>query len=530
MKFNFINHKEFKIFLTFFLIYFLFVHWIGWYEESVFALTRAIVDEGRFEIDSYANQTGDRAYYQGHYYTDKAPGTSFLAIPTYVTWKFLYFNFFPESFRKENHGTFEYITYKAHNTFIVILPNPSFFILTSMILITIFTSSLFSAFLVVLIYKISKYFTKKESTRVFLTFTAGLGTLIFPYALVLMNHATSTFFAFLAFYLLFKVKQERIQSNKHFIVSGLSIGYAITTSLPASIIGIACLAYLLHFRRSGVIYFITGLFLGISPFIFYNYIITNSFFTPPRAYLDKEIFSRLWRLCIPLFLPNLFIIVRLLIYPHKGLLFYYPIFLFSFLGMYYMYKKFKAETLLILFIFFSYLIINTKLLWWGGTCFGPRHLTPTVPFLILPLVYVAKKANQKAIFKYLLLLLAVFSILTNFTGLQPLIDSTYPKNFSSFNSYLNYMKKEVNTFKIIANPLYDYYFPNFLKCGPRSRILEDLLNWKIPYIRDMAYHQVETSESYLYIPFLPFLVVALIILAIWRKEILTKIKKIRIRR
>lgn len=87
-------------------------------ELSQLALTRAIVDEGRLEIDSYYNETGDRAYYNGHYYTDKAPGLSFLALPVYATWKFIYYNIIT-SFINYQEGE-EYLTSMFGNESIII--------------------------------------------------------------------------------------------------------------------------------------------------------------------------------------------------------------------------------------------------------------------------------------------------------------------------------------------------------------------------------------------------------------------------
>src|ERR671935_1453676 len=48
------------------------------------ALTRAIVDDHSLRIDRYAAGLADRAAYRGHFYTDKAPGTSLLAVPVYA--------------------------------------------------------------------------------------------------------------------------------------------------------------------------------------------------------------------------------------------------------------------------------------------------------------------------------------------------------------------------------------------------------------------------------------------------------------
>ena len=97
-----LTKKEFKIFLTFFIIYLCFARFEPWNDTSKLDLTRAIVDEHRFEIDSYINDTennivtsdisdtGDRTYYKGHYYSDKPPGASFLTIPVYVFFKLFF--------------------------------------------------------------------------------------------------------------------------------------------------------------------------------------------------------------------------------------------------------------------------------------------------------------------------------------------------------------------------------------------------------------------------------------------------------
>src|SRR5262245_10282946 len=44
-------------------------------------LTLSIVGSGRLDIDRFAEYTSDKALVDGHYYADKVPGLSFLAIP-----------------------------------------------------------------------------------------------------------------------------------------------------------------------------------------------------------------------------------------------------------------------------------------------------------------------------------------------------------------------------------------------------------------------------------------------------------------
>src|ERR1700747_1172805 len=53
----------------------------GWNQNSRFDLLRAIVERHTLQIDSYHENTGDKAHYKGHYYSEKAPGLVFLAVP-----------------------------------------------------------------------------------------------------------------------------------------------------------------------------------------------------------------------------------------------------------------------------------------------------------------------------------------------------------------------------------------------------------------------------------------------------------------
>src|SRR5881227_3754139 len=53
----------------------------GWNQNSRFDLLRAIVERHTLQIDAYADNTQDKAHFRGHYYSDKAPGLVFLALP-----------------------------------------------------------------------------------------------------------------------------------------------------------------------------------------------------------------------------------------------------------------------------------------------------------------------------------------------------------------------------------------------------------------------------------------------------------------
>src|ERR671933_1832665 len=53
----------------------------GWNQNSRLDLSRALVERGTLQIDAYADNTGDKAVFDGHAYSDKAPGQALAAVP-----------------------------------------------------------------------------------------------------------------------------------------------------------------------------------------------------------------------------------------------------------------------------------------------------------------------------------------------------------------------------------------------------------------------------------------------------------------
>jgi len=521
---KFMNNREFKIFLTFFLIYFYFIMWDGWNEDSGFALTRAIVEEKRFEIDSFANYTGDRIFYENHYYSTKFPGEPFLATPIYATFQSIY-SALPSNFT--NQYSEDNIIEKYYATFpynekieFEYKPNPGALILISMILVTVFTSSFFSAMSTVLIYKISKYFSQEEKNRLSLTIAYGLATLIFPNALVFTGFGTSTFFIFLSFFLLFKMKNTKIESDKYFILSGLFFGFAFIIRQQLILIAIIYLIYLFSIKKEKIPLFLMGALIAIIPYLIYDYItipknMVNLRFSPWSQIVEQFLINPSWMLFWLL--------------PYKGLFFYHPIFFFCFLSFYFMYKKFKVESIIFILIS-SILIIFSNILWLFemplGASFGIRFLTTLSPFLIIPFIYFIQKFGLRIAW-----IIIAIGIFINFLGLQ---NYDGPGTYG-YNLWVENMELRNRISSLEINPLVDYYLPLFLEHGPRSRIFEGVLAGKVPDIRafgqfdkfeyrNIPIYKFNGLEIQLVTKFLCLVPLFLLIFLIWKKELMNLIK------
>jgi len=85
-KFKIFKTREFKIFLTAWIVYIFYLQMFGsgCMANSQSALTAAIANEGRFQIDTYHRVSCHISYYEGHYYSGQPPGISFITAPIYI--------------------------------------------------------------------------------------------------------------------------------------------------------------------------------------------------------------------------------------------------------------------------------------------------------------------------------------------------------------------------------------------------------------------------------------------------------------
>ena len=78
------NHKRALLIATLlFVSYAYFYAGGGWNQNSRFDLIRAIIEQGTLRIDAYHENTRDKAFFRGHYYSDKAPAWLYLRSPSW---------------------------------------------------------------------------------------------------------------------------------------------------------------------------------------------------------------------------------------------------------------------------------------------------------------------------------------------------------------------------------------------------------------------------------------------------------------
>jgi len=349
--------------------------------DSILSGTMALIDKGNFETSEYIKEpckrTGcDFSFYDGKIYSGYAPGASVIAVPIYAVAKPFFDVFIPENF----------LGYSKIRISINLLNA----------LATIFLVALLSAFTATLIYKFLGYIVSKKKDRLWITFIFSFGTLFFIYSTGYFIRVISGIILFCIFYILYLMKTNRIKINKkNLFLTGFLSSSAVTIEYSSVlVVGLLFIYLISFFRDKRIIYYIIGSIFPVILLLIYHFFIFGDFFVSAYQYhlnwnaqetvAEKELEfpnkERLWGLSFS---------------PEKGYFFFMPIMLLSLLGLFIGFKerKIRHELILIALAFTVVFIFTASLSgsWKGNDAFGPRYLVHTIPFFIIPSVFMIER-------------------------------------------------------------------------------------------------------------------------------------------
>jgi hypothetical protein len=339
----------------------------SWNQTSHYDLIRSL-DRDRTTIDTYQENTGDKAFYQGHWYSARAPGLALFALPYYDAIKALGAEKLARS-SKAQRGEDEMIYFIG--LWVNVLPG-----LLLLLLVGHLAERLEPGY--------------GAATAVIL----GLGTLALPLSTLLFSHIFTAFLGFAAFALLF---WERDGPPNPWLlgVAGLALGYAGVSEYPLFFVALVLGLYLLSRRdslnprgvatRAGA--FILGGLIGIVPLLLYNHYAFHSW-----THLAYSSIPRQQKGFFGIGVPSLKVMATLL-FDSRGLLTLSPVLAMGGIGTWLLYRRGKrAEALTITGICVCYLGYNSGYyLPFGGGFMGPRFLMTMLPFLALPIGLALKR-------------------------------------------------------------------------------------------------------------------------------------------
>jgi len=436
-----INKKQYYlIFFLFFITCGYFFQGGGWNQNTRICLTRAIIHQQSFIIDPYKEDsqnpyfefvnTGDWSFKDGHYYTNKSPGLSMLAIPSFAITEFLVKNLSQADMEKQVHLS----TYAG----------------------TLCTTVIFASLMAVLIFHVCNFFFGFSNWQsLLLTITYGMGTLIFSYSTTFYCHVPSAFFSFLSFVLAMHLKHGTFQ-KKYLLGGGSGFAAAMAVLIePSTVFALGCIfIYLLSFRdgRKTTLFFLIGCIPAGAFQLLYNASCFGSLLQSSYNFPNPNV---MWYRQGKLFgIPSPFKLIKLLFFPYRGILFSSPILLMMIPGTFLLlkFKKWRSETIVCLTISFAFLIfIACFYAWHGGTAAGPRYLLPAYPFAFLLTIFALKK-NQKTY-----IALGVFSIIINLS--ITLVGNEIPMNIK--NPLAEVVLKNIMDGEVSINPTPVSNFENY---------------------------------------------------------------------
>jgi hypothetical protein len=339
----------------------------SWNQASHYDLIRSLDKDGT-TIDAYQQNTGDKVFYKGHYYSARAPGLALFALPFYDTLNLVG----ADALARESQAQ------RGDDEMVY--------------LIGLWGNVLPGLLLLLLVWRVAERFQPGYGAAA--AVALGLGTMVLPLSTLLFSHVFTAFLGFAAFALMLR---ERDGPPRPMLLglAGLAMGYAVASEYPLFFVAIVLGLYLLSrrdalsplgvARRAGA--YIAGGVLGIVPLLLYNHYAFRSW--THLAYSDVP---RQHKGFFGIGAPSLKVLATLLL-DSRGLLTISPVLVMGAIGTVLLYKRGKrAEALSITGICLCYVGYNSGYyLPFGGGFMGPRFLTTMLPFLAVPIAIALKR-------------------------------------------------------------------------------------------------------------------------------------------
>jgi hypothetical protein len=345
----------------------------GWNQASRFDLVRALVEEHRFSIDTYNQNTGDKAVWNGHFYSDKAPGLALSAVPVLEV---------------------VHAVLRALHTDL----SQAKSITTEIYLVTIICVALPCAVMAGCLFMVALKLGACVNGAGFAAVTLGLATPLCCYATLFWGHPLSAACLFFAF--TFAVSLREFDSrSRDLLLSisvGLAAGWATVTEFPAApaavILALLVIAIAWPSGSERFTRVVTGVAVGALPCIIvlgvYNLLLFGSPFKLGYSISAQQNWPLMKQGFMGVTYPKAYVLREILVGRYRGLLPLAPVLAAAPFGLILLWKQAKARvsTLAVTAIAIYYVLLNASYASWdGGWSYGPRHLSPALPFLSLPL-------------------------------------------------------------------------------------------------------------------------------------------------
>jgi len=351
---------EIVVFVVVFLACGVWWHSRDWNTASRLMLTYALVDRGTVRIDGLENQTGDRAWFKGHSYSDKFPGWSLLAVPW--AWVVKRLGGFPD--HPLNVEGLAYWPTDYWTTWGVSGGA------------TAWTAALVAAYV--------RRLGGSGRAALLAGFAYGLATPAWVYGSLAYGHQVTAWCGFLGWMILTASRVERAGA----VVAGLAAAWASVVELQAApISAILGLLALRRLRGGRLALFVVGAAIPTAILAWYNVICFGSPLEAGYFHHATPQFAAVHNPVNPLGLAGLDPVVarELVVGSRRGLIWFAPIVILAPPGLLLLglgRKRWLEAGTAAAIVLAVYFVNVAYPEWTGGWSTGPRLLTPALPFLV----------------------------------------------------------------------------------------------------------------------------------------------------
>jgi hypothetical protein len=324
-------------------------------DETRMALSQAILSHGSLAIDWYG-YTNDRALYGKRYYSDKAPGIAFLAVPAVAVVRAVD--------RWHDPGHVRSWRGRWHRYALRLLFGGIPFLL--------------SVLLVGRVAEALRTGTGAATAAIF-----GLGTLFAPLAAVIFGHVFAGVLGFAAFLLATRGRAGW---------SGFVAGCAVLSEYQSAIVALALLAYLAARGRGPLVRYLLGALPAAVVLAVYDTAAFGSPFHLSYRYVANDYTAAQQQGFFGIHAPGVSDVRAVVIGGSglsigRGLLITSPVLLACVVGLWLLWRRgLRWEAAIAVFVAAAYFVYTAGyFLAYGGTSPGPRFFTPALPFLFLGL-------------------------------------------------------------------------------------------------------------------------------------------------
>jgi hypothetical protein len=353
------------IFLSLFVPFSYFNHSDGWNQGVRLAELHAIVLKGTIRIDAYHHHTGDKAYINGHYYSEKAPAMVVAALPAFAltVWMQQLLGIDPDG--EAGWRVSAWIATAGSVGLLAALGGVAFFDL--------------------LLKRCDRL------TAVLGTFALFLGSFTWPYATSLFAHAGTIGLLCIA---LWAALGERTVRRDY--IAGLAAGFAVASEYPGVF---PCAVLGLYLGYSGVprmLRYGAGTIPAAVLILANNYLTTGSPFS--ISYGANPNFPEInTGNAMGFNAPNIDTMTWLVVGEYRGLFYWCPAMILSLAGLVELLRRERAiAAMVIATTLMTLLQVAAFYSASGGNSVAPRYLAPALPLLGLAAAYGAKRWPEPA--------------------------------------------------------------------------------------------------------------------------------------